>query len=133
MTAKRQIAHDAALGRFLQADTLVPEPGSPQGFNRYAYVNNNPLGYVDADGRQARKPLATDTAWSYILREMRLNAGPIVVANIRTCNILGVLNVFGPAMPGGGISFKVSAYKTWYCKVTYGGDWDHKDVIPIAR
>jgi len=32
-----------ALGRFISADPLVPEPGNPQALNRYAYVNNNPL------------------------------------------------------------------------------------------
>ncbi len=30
--------YDPALGRFVQADTLVPEPGNPQAYNRYAYV-----------------------------------------------------------------------------------------------
>jgi len=35
--------YDAALGRFIQADTLVPEPGNPQSLNRYAYANNSPL------------------------------------------------------------------------------------------
>ena len=50
MTAKRQIAHDAALGRFLQADTLVPEPGKAQAFNRYSYGLNNPIRYADPTG-----------------------------------------------------------------------------------
>jgi RHS repeat-associated protein len=34
--------YDAALGRFVQADTIVPEPADPQSFNRYSYVRNNP-------------------------------------------------------------------------------------------
>jgi len=36
--------YDPALGRFLQADTLVPESGNPQSLNRYAYTLDNPLG-----------------------------------------------------------------------------------------
>jgi RHS repeat-associated protein len=36
--------------RFISADTILPQPGEPQGFNRYAYVYNNPLKYADADG-----------------------------------------------------------------------------------
>ncbi len=40
----------AGLGRFVQADTIVPNPGNPQSFNRYAYVLNNPLRYVDPTG-----------------------------------------------------------------------------------
>jgi RHS repeat-associated protein len=42
--------YDPTLGRFLQADTLVPEPGNPQSWNRYSYVNNNPLRYTDPTG-----------------------------------------------------------------------------------
>jgi RHS repeat-associated protein len=39
-----------ALGRFVQADTIVPNPGDPQAYDRYAYANNNPLKYVDPSG-----------------------------------------------------------------------------------
>jgi RHS repeat-associated protein len=35
--------YDPVLGRFISADTIVPEPGNPQSLNRYAYVLNNPL------------------------------------------------------------------------------------------
>jgi RHS repeat-associated protein len=38
------------LNRFISPDTLVPEPGSSQSWNRYAYVSNNPLKYVDPSG-----------------------------------------------------------------------------------
>lgn len=34
--------YDAALGRFVQADSIVPSPGNPQSFNRYSYVLNSP-------------------------------------------------------------------------------------------
>jgi len=42
--------YDAALGRFIQADSIVPNPGNPQALNRYSYVYNNPLRYVDPTG-----------------------------------------------------------------------------------
>ena len=42
--------YDPALGRFIGADTIVPEPGNPQDLNRYAYVRNNPLKYTDPSG-----------------------------------------------------------------------------------
>ena len=42
--------YDAALGRFISADTLVPQAGNPQDLNRYAYVRNNPLRYTDPSG-----------------------------------------------------------------------------------
>ncbi len=44
------------LGRFISADTLVPEPGNPQALNRYAYVLNNPLRLVDPSGHQGCAP-----------------------------------------------------------------------------
>ncbi|MSP13291.1 MAG: hypothetical protein EXR62_10090 [Chloroflexi bacterium] len=42
--------YDPALGRFLQADTIVPQPGNPQSLNRYSYVMNNPVKYTDPTG-----------------------------------------------------------------------------------
>ena len=42
--------YDPALGRFIQPDTIVPNPGNPQDLNRYAYVRNNPLKYIDPSG-----------------------------------------------------------------------------------
>ncbi|MDY7079681.1 MAG: RHS repeat-associated core domain-containing protein [Chloroflexota bacterium] len=42
--------NDAALGRFISADTIVPEPGNPQSLNRYSYVSGNPLRYIDPSG-----------------------------------------------------------------------------------
>ncbi|MCB9132118.1 MAG: RHS repeat-associated core domain-containing protein [Anaerolineales bacterium] len=42
--------YDPRLGRFLSADTIVPNPSNPQDLNRLAYVRNNPLRYVDPSG-----------------------------------------------------------------------------------
>jgi RHS repeat-associated protein len=42
--------YDPVIGRFIQADTIVPEPGNPQALNRYAYVYGNPLRYTDPTG-----------------------------------------------------------------------------------
>jgi RHS repeat-associated protein len=53
--------YDPVLGRFLQADTIVPEPGDPQSLNRYSYVNNNPLRYVDPTGHEM-------TEWDWLNR-----------------------------------------------------------------
>ena len=38
------------LGRFLSADTIVPGYANPQNLNRYSYVLNNPLKYIDPSG-----------------------------------------------------------------------------------
>jgi RHS repeat-associated protein len=45
--------YDAALGRFVQADSIVPNPINPQLFNRYSYAGNNPILYNDPDGHGA--------------------------------------------------------------------------------
>jgi len=45
-----------ALGRFLQADTLVPEPANPQSLNRYSYTLGNPLRYTDPSGHRCEEP-----------------------------------------------------------------------------
>ncbi|MFQ5470060.1 MAG: PKD domain-containing protein [Gammaproteobacteria bacterium] len=42
--------YDPALGRFTSADPFVQFKFSTQGYNRYVYVNNNPLIFVDPSG-----------------------------------------------------------------------------------
>ncbi len=42
--------YDPLLGRFVQADSVIPNVGSSQSLNRYAYVNGNPLKYTDPSG-----------------------------------------------------------------------------------
>ena len=43
--------YDPDIGRFMQADSIVPMASQgTQAFDRYAYVNNNPMIYVDPSG-----------------------------------------------------------------------------------
>jgi len=41
--------YDPEIGRFLSADTIVPNYTNPQSLNRYSYCSNNPLKYIDKD------------------------------------------------------------------------------------
>jgi RHS repeat-associated protein len=49
------------INRFISADTIIPDPTNPQSFNRYSYVLNNPLRFVDPTGHCAQ---TDDACWA---------------------------------------------------------------------
>ena len=53
--------YDAELGRFISVDPAGFDENNVQLFNRYAYANNNPYGYVDPDGGL---PFAIPLVWA---------------------------------------------------------------------
>ncbi len=42
--------YDPLIGRFMSADPFIQSPENLQGYNRYAYVLNNPLAFTDPSG-----------------------------------------------------------------------------------
>jgi RHS repeat-associated protein len=40
------------LNRFLQPDTIIPDQTNPQSWNRFSYVINNPVNFIDPTGHQ---------------------------------------------------------------------------------
>lgn len=44
--------YDPVIGRFVTPDPYVTDPLSPQGLNRYSYVQNDPMNFVDPSGFQ---------------------------------------------------------------------------------
>jgi RHS repeat-associated protein len=48
--------YDPYLNRFVSPDSIVPNPANPQSYNRYSYVYNNPLVYVDPSGHAPLVP-----------------------------------------------------------------------------
>ncbi|HTE42060.1 MAG TPA: RHS repeat-associated core domain-containing protein, partial [Steroidobacteraceae bacterium] len=41
---------DAIIGRFLSADPFIADPSNTQSYNRYSYLNNNPMSFTDPTG-----------------------------------------------------------------------------------
>jgi RHS repeat-associated protein len=48
--------YDPEIARFIQADTMVPDPTSSQDFNRYMYCLGNPIRYNDPTGHIGETP-----------------------------------------------------------------------------
>jgi RHS repeat-associated protein len=48
--------YDSSLSRFTSADTIIPSTQGVQGWDRFAYTNNNPVRYTDPSGHCAVKP-----------------------------------------------------------------------------
>jgi RHS repeat-associated protein len=48
--------YDPSIGRFLSADSVVPDPQDGQSYNRYSYTNNRPLSLTDPTGHEAGDP-----------------------------------------------------------------------------
>jgi RHS repeat-associated protein len=42
---------DPYLNQFIQPDPIVPDPYTPADWNRYTYVRNNPIRYIDPSGK----------------------------------------------------------------------------------
>ncbi len=64
------------VGRFISADTIVPEPSNPQSFNRYSYSLNNPVNYIDPSGHCVLLP-PFDTAACAIAAGASVSAGTV--------------------------------------------------------
>ncbi|MCC7361265.1 MAG: HNH endonuclease, partial [Anaerolineales bacterium] len=72
---------DPYINRWLQPDSIVPEPGNPQALNRYSYSLSNPLKYTDPSGHTAIGFLQQFLAgiafqWSVSNREAILPSSP---------------------------------------------------------
>jgi len=66
--------YEVRLGRWLSADTIVPQPGNPQSLNRFSYVLGNPLEYTDPSGHLANEEIMElfgVSEWTDVLAEFR--------------------------------------------------------------
>jgi hypothetical protein len=109
--------YDAKLGRFLSPDNYIQDPFNTQSFNRYGYVWNNPLIYVDYSG---------ELSWRSIGRWIKKNAkvitivATIVVAVVATVATAGLASpLLAATIVGASAGFTAGAVGTW----TNGGSF----------
>ncbi|MDD5368416.1 MAG: RHS repeat-associated core domain-containing protein [Anaerolineaceae bacterium] len=72
--------YDQALGRFLSPDSLIPNPGDPLAYDRYAYSNNNPINYNDPTGHRPacsskEECFIENEAWLFYRKSIDRRAG----------------------------------------------------------
>jgi RHS repeat-associated protein len=67
--------YSATLGRFISPDSIVPDPTSSGGFNRYRYTRNNPCKYTDPSGHCIVGYSGSDEG-------VRMNQGPYGTSGI---------------------------------------------------
>jgi RHS repeat-associated protein len=49
-------SYSSVLGRFISADTIVPDVSDPQSWNRFSYTRNNPINRIDPSGHADALP-----------------------------------------------------------------------------
>ncbi|MGB4979955.1 MAG: RHS repeat-associated core domain-containing protein, partial [Anaerolineae bacterium] len=148
--------YDPALGRFAQADTLIPNPGNLQSLNRYAYAANNPLRFSDPSGHAEcedadctrvlhprtgklvrRQPAHINWASvpavvQFIYQELLTNAKGSTVSQLANLNSQ-CMGCGAPAIAGAPSVARMSdqvnrlkAMVIFAWKVRQGGEWDPK-------
>ncbi|WP_423226072.1 RHS repeat-associated core domain-containing protein [Candidatus Amarolinea aalborgensis] len=126
--------YDPALGRFIQADTIVPQPVNPQSLNRYSYAANNPLRYVDPSGH---RECEDDNDCQIPKRPPRRRVFPdrdLTQFAVAQAQFMAQSPVTGwlafenaHSAQNGSPMFKISAYLTFQGLVGDGKRWDLKD------
>jgi len=67
------------IGRFLQPDSVVPDPSNPQSLNRYSYVLNNPLRYTDPTGHDPFENCSPTGGGCFSFAPVPTGTGPCAV------------------------------------------------------
>jgi len=80
--------YDPALGRFAQADTILPDQYNPQSWDRYAYSYNNPILYTDPSGHDPNPWLPWE--FNTIVVQIAINLEAPLGINV---NLEGILDI----------------------------------------
>ena len=82
--------YDPWLGRFTQADSIIPNPANSASFDRYAYVANNPINSNDPSGHKENTP---DPSGQY--KENTALQYAWVTLNVNICDDIGKIQDTG--------------------------------------
>jgi RHS repeat-associated protein len=103
--------YDANLGRFISPDPAGFVETNPVSFNRYAYANNNPVRYVDPDGRWAEDAVLGVPSLALGINSFvdNIKAGNYLSATVDAGGIIADgAAILAPGIPGGaGLGIKI--------------------------
>ena len=85
--------YDPTLGRFIQADSIIPDVYNPQSVNPYSYVLNNPLKYIDPSGNEPIDPDDEDTIGSPNLENLDGDVSDVVLPGSDSDDIDATLEI----------------------------------------
>ncbi len=71
--------YSPSLGRWVSADTIVPDLLNPQSLSRYTYVYNRPLVYTDPTGHLPWWVYVAGTAGLYVVGRVGYEVGTLIV------------------------------------------------------
>jgi RHS repeat-associated protein len=116
--------YDPVIGRFISTDPYVQAPFDPQTLNRYSYVRNNPLIYVDPSGYSW-----FSKAWKKVKRAVKKGAKKVakavvsvVASKVLTHAIFSVVDIGVPGL-GQAIAFGIGYLSTRFADYAVDKIW----------
>jgi len=116
--------YDASLGRFAQADKIIPEQSQGvQAWDRYSYVNNNPISKTDPTGhmltdgcsqgecsgeKSTQPPLPTPVPPSYSPSPSSAGSSETLTSRAMKGDFIALLQLIIPSHLGGRLQLEVS-------------------------
>ena len=125
--------YDPQIGRWMSADTIVPDPTNPQSLNRYSYVLGNPLKFSDPTGH-----IEACGAYGQSCNESPPPPSPIetldeveewLLATMFDNSHSDVVNEIYRDLGSSDTRTVIRAYQLWIEQVKTEGPWDFKRYV----